>query len=486
MVNDCVATPDLAFVPGSFRDRSSRVFDTGEGIYRALSPVGLAEWRAVAEEPYFARLMAEGQVVATEEVAGSEAAQLLGEADYAGVLRHERVPFVSYPYEWSFGMLQDAARLQLRILAESLHHGIMLKDASPYNVQFRGATPLFIDVGSFERHQPGTPWSSYQQFCELFLYPLMLQAYRGIDFTTLLRGDLEGIPVEQCAHMLGWGDLFRPGVFAHVSLHRWLGRAAQRQPTSTLKELQQSGFSDELVARNVARLRSVVEKLRWVPDRKIWVDYDQSSPMVAQDADSKAAFVRNVVQQSDWPLVWDLGCNRGRYSLLAAQRAGTVVAMDRDPGCVELLYQSLKHDGPSNVLPLVVNLANPSPGLGWRGRERMRLEERGQPDLVLCLGLIHHLVIAANLPLPDVVKWLRSLNATLILEFPTRQDPMVQALLRNKRDQYSDYSLEHLEQLLRQNSFRVVQREQLPSAERILFHCQPVSSEADSGAGFRS
>lgn len=483
-MNECVATPDLEFVPGSFRDRSSRVFDTGEGIYRALSSAGLADWHALAEKPYFARLMAEGQVVATEEIVGSEAAQFLSETDYVGVLRHERIPFVSYPYEWSFGMLQDAARLQLRILAESLRQRIMLKDASPYNVQFRGRSPIFIDVGSFEPHQSGTPWAAYQQFCELFLYPLMLQAYRGIDFNTLLRGALEGIPVDQCARMLGWSDLFRPGVFAHVSLHRLLGRATQKQQTSTLKELQQSGFSDELVARNVSRLQALVEKLSWVPDGKAWVDYDQSSPMVAQDADSKAAFVRDVVLRRDWQQAWDLGCNRGRYSLIAAQRARTVVAMDRDASCVELLYQSLKSDGPSNVLPLVVNLANPSPGLGWRGRERMQLEERGRPDLVLCLGLVHHLVISANLPLPDVVDWLRSLNATLVLEFPTRQDPMVQALLRNKQDQYSDYSLEHLERLLRQNSFHVVRREQLPSAERILFHCQPVSSAADSAAGF--
>lgn len=471
-MNDPASSADVTFVPGSFRDRSSRVFIADGQVCRALSVDGLKEWRTLSAKPFFARLMSEGHVIETHEVSGETTSHQVSSTNFVGALRHATIPFISYPYEWSFGMLKDAAGLQLQILSESLRNKTMLKDASPYNIQFRGCRPVFIDVGSFEAHKSGTPWSAYQQFCELFLYPLLLQAYRGIDFTTLLRGELEGVSVEQCARMLRFKDAFRAGVFSHVVLHRLLGRATQKQSTSTLKELQQSGFSDELVIHNVDRLHRLVEKLNWKPNGEPWVDYDQSSPMVAQDADAKATFVRDVVQSRDWNLAWDLGCNRGRYSIIAAARAKCVLAMDRDQGCVELLYRSLKDSGPANVLPLVMNVANQSPGLGWRGRERMRLEERGQPDLILCLGLIHHLVISANLPLPEVIDWLRSLHATLIIEFPTRQDPMVQALLRNKKDQYSDYSLEHVEALLGQ-SFQVVRREQLPSTERVLFHCEP-------------
>ncbi len=472
----------MTFVPGSFRDRSSRVFVADGQVYRALSSDGLAEWRQVAAKPYFQKLLADGRVIATQEVEAAEAARLLAGTRFEGVVRHARVPFISYPYEWSFGMLKDAAALQLDILLESIRNGTMLKDASPYNVQFCGSQATFIDVGSFEKHESGRPWSAYQQFCELFLFPLMLQAYRGIDFTSLLRGELEGVSVEQCFRMLRLRDWFRAGVFPHVVLHHWLGRAADQKNTSTLNSVVQSGFNDELVIHNLERLRKLIRKLRWSPQGQPWVDYDQTSQMVAQDSDRKAAFVSEVSQSQKWNLVWDLGCNRGRYSLIAAEHASYVLAMDFDPGCVELLYQDLKQKPVNNVLPLVMNVANQSPALGWRGTERLRLEHRGKPDLVLCLGLIHHLVLSANLPLPDVIDWLHSLQATVILEFPTRQDPMVLSLLRNKKDQYHDYSLEQAEALLNAR-FHIAKREQLPSSERVLFHCQPRLTGTTGGTG---
>lgn len=463
------------FVSGSFRDRTSRVLVADDKVFRVLTHDGLAEWRFVAEQPFFQKLMADRRVIQTREVDVSAIRSGLGDFEAAGCLEHERVPFISYPYEWSFGMLQSAAQLQLEVLADAIDHQTILKDATPYNVQFFGVRPCFIDVGSFERHEPGTPWSAYQQFCELFFFPLILQSYRGIDFTTLLRGELEGVSVEQCDRMLRFRDTFRPGVMSHVVLHKALSRATKARSTSTLNELKQSGFATELIKNNVKRLSKIVRQLTWSPDHEPWVDYDKSSPMVAQDSDAKAAFIGQVTHSRRWRLAWDLGCNRGRYSLIASENSDYVLAMDRDQGCVELLYRDLRAKGTTNVLPLVMNVANSSPSFGWRGTERLRLEERDCPDLVLCLGLIHHIVISANIPLPQVIDWLRSLHATIVLEFPTRQDPMVMALLRNKRDQYSDYTLENAERVLK-SSFNVTRREVLPSGERVLFLCEPQES----------
>ncbi len=411
-------------------------------------------------------------MVETRELSRDEIEQLHLPGDSAAVLQHERIPFVSYPYEWSFEMLRQAALLHLEILTEALNSGLILKDASPYNVQFCGTRPVFIDVGSFVALAPDEPWAGYRQFCELMLFPLLLQAYRHVDFQPVLRGELEGVSARQFLRWLSWRDLLRPGVFSHGWLQATLERHTRAVSTSTVRDLQSSGFSTELIRRNVAKLTRLVERLDWKPEGTQWTNYRTALPHVVQDGEAKAAFVRGVCDRRRWPLVWDLGCNDGQFSRMAAETANTVVAMDRDHGCVERLYRSLHAEHSSNILPLCVNLANLSPAMGWRGRERKRLEERGRPDLVLCLGLIHHLVIGHNIPLPEVTDWLASLGGEVVIEFPSKQDAMVQALLRNKRDQYSDYSLAQLEQAL-DGPFEIHDRTTLPSGERTLLHVVP-------------
>jgi len=416
--------------------------------------------------------MASGQIVRTWECA-VPAFNSDGIATSDPTLEHERLPLISYPFEWSFGMLKDAALLHLDLMEQSVPSGVILKDASAYNIQFCGSRPVFMDVGSFQKMAEGEPWVAYRQFCEHFLFPLMLQAWRGIDFHTLLRGDLEGIPVQTCARLLRSRDFLRPGAFTHVWLHALVERMTHRESRSTLTAMKQSRFPVELILHNIRKLRRLIQRLKWQPPRDQWVDYDCSSEMVSRDSAAKQQFVEQVAKTRRWKQVWDTGCNRGRYSLAVAPHSELVVAMDRDHGCIELLYQRLKNDSVNHVLPLVINVVNSSPGQGWRGLERTRLEQRGRPDLILCLGLIHHLVISASIPLREVLNWLSSFGAQIVLEFPTRQDPMVQALLRNKREQYADYSLEELERLL-PLIMHVQHREQLPSGERHLFHCIPL------------
>ena len=466
------ATEKLAveFDPGSFRDRSSRVFLRDGRVFRAMDAASLATWRRASALPFVKELLAQQQIVGTREVSADEFAAFALPAGVAGVLEHVRIPFISYPYEWSFAMLRDAALLHLRLLTESIRAGLILKDASPYNVQFAGKQPVFIDIGSFTAHAPGEPWLAYRQFCELMLFPLFLQAYRGVDFQPILRGELEGISARQCLQWLRRRDLFRPGVFTHGWLQAKLEQHTQALSTSTVGDLKTSGFKTSLIEHLLRKLTRLVERLQWQPPRTQWTNYDNSLHHVAEDRQAKSVFVRKVSELRPRGLVWDLGCNDGRYSLIAREKAATVVAMDGDHACVDQLYRSA---GSNNVLPLCVNLANPSPAMGWRGRERKRIEDRGRPELILCLGLIHHLVIAANIPLAEVVDWLASFRAEVILEFPSKQDRMVQTLLRNKRDQYDDYSQEFLEAQLRRH-FNIALRESLPSGARTLYHAVPL------------
>ena len=464
----------MNFDSGSFRDRSARVFASGEQIYRALSTEAYTNWQQVSNQPFFRQRSLNGQIVGTEELSPIERQKFSLPGSVAAVLKHERIPFISYPYEWSFTMLKHAALVHLEILADAVSSGLILKDASPYNVQFRGSHAVFIDLGSFAPMVPGEPWLAYRQFCELMLFPLLLQAYRGVDFQTILRSQLEGISAHQFIQWMRWIDLFRPGVFTNGWLQAALEKKTQATPTSTVRDLQSSGFNSQLIERMLKNLKRIIERLKWVPRQTQWTSYNDTLSHVAEDGQAKSEFVHQVCQSKHRRLVWDLGCNDGRYSKIASRQASTVVAMDQDHACVDRLFNT-SLESQSNILPLCIDLANMSPAQGWRGHERKRLEDRGRPDLVICLGIIHHMVLAANIPLPDVVDWLASLGGELILEFPSKQDAMVRALLRNKHDQYEDYSLEHLEFEL-QKHFRILQRQSLPSGERTLLHGVPYHS----------
>jgi hypothetical protein len=459
----------MALDPGSFRDPDSRVFVTDDAVYRVLSERGRDDWLKLRSASVFAQATAGGTLVATEAVE-PETVPALDGLDPAAVLRHERVPFVSYPYEWPFGMLRDAALLQLDLLERSLEEGLMLKDSSPYNVQWHGSSPVFIDVGSFERLREDEPWIGYRQFCMLFLYPLMLQAYRGVPFQPWLRGSIEGITPAQAAGLLSGRDRLRRGVLTNVVLHARLERRYAAADGRTVKrELRSAGFGTELVKANVRRMRRLVTRLRWRPGESAWTGYGEGDGYSDADREAKAAFVREAAGRRRRRLAWDLGANDGDYARIAATSSDCVVAMDADHATVELLYRGLHAEGERRILPLVVDVCDPSPGLGWRGRERLPGHERGRPELTLCLALVHHLAITRNVPLAELVAWLAGLGGELVVEFPTREDPMVRRLLAAKLEgAHGDYGLERFAALL-EDAFDVRRRERLPSGTRVLF-----------------
>jgi hypothetical protein len=465
--------------PGSFRDRDSRVFlgsvggNGDKAVFRALGAGGLDDWRKLESSGLFRSAVADGRLVATETADVQAPPEILPDGA-AAVLRHERIPFVSYPYEWTFGMLRDAAVLHLDLIDGALGEGMTLKDASPYNVQWRGAAPVFTDIGSFEVLRADEPWVGYRQFCTLFLYPLMLQAYRGVPFQPWLRGSLEGITPAQMAGLLSGRDRLRRGVLTHVALHARLERRHAADSRKEIrKDLRKAGFKPEIVRANVRRMRKLVERLRWSPGETAWTGYAENRGYADADRAAKDAFVEQAAAARRPRLAWDIGTNDGAFARLVAPHADAVVAMDFDHETVEHLYRALREEGDRRILPLVVDALDPSPARGWRGAERQTLEGRGTPDLTLALALVHHLSITGNVPLRDVVDWLASLRGALVVEFPTREDPMVQRLLDAKEDgAHPDYALDHFERLL-EARFDVARREALPSGTRVLFEATP-------------
>jgi SAM-dependent methyltransferase len=413
-----------------------------------------------------------GALVRTERLEDADAPEGLVNGA-AAVLEHERIPFVSYPYEWPFSMLKDAALLQLDLLEAALAEDLTLKDASSYNVQWRGTNPVFIDVGSFERLEPGEPWQGYRQFCMLFLNPLLLQAYRNIPYRPWLRGSLAGISPSEAAAALSFRDRFRPGVLTNVILHARLERKHAATTRDVRADLRKVGFRKELIVANVRRLRKLVSRLEWAPGRTEWNEYGATTSYTEGDAARKEEFVRDVVHRRERALAWDIGCNEGRHARIASENTRYVVALDGDAAVVDGNYRRLREERANRVLPLVCDVTDPSPALGWQGLERQTLEARGAPDLTLCLAVLHHVAISGNVPVPEFLSWLRGLETELVIEFPTRDDPRAAALLaRKKPGAHPDYDREPFERALRER-FDVERELALAEGRRILYHARP-------------
>jgi hypothetical protein len=464
--------------PGSFRDPDGFVFRRGDEIFRAVLPSAVPRYRQFVASGLADDLQSAGLLVPTVEVSDSRLDAEAGLPAGSLVLRHEAIAFANYPYEWTFDMLRDAALVQLEILERCLERNWILKDASAYNVQFQGVRPVFLDVLSFAPLADGEPWAGYNQFCRMMLYPLMLEAYKHIPFQPWLRSDLEGVDPVVFGRMFRGMERCRPGVLTHVTAQAYLQHKFSAADYSVRERVKSAGMCRDIIVCNVRGLKKLVLRLRPPRQPTAWSDYSRAHYQPNALA-QKEDFVRESLVGRELGLVWDLGCNDGRFSRIAAEHATTVVAMDADAGSISQLYRELRRENSANILPLLMNIANPSPAQGWASRERQALAERGKPELTLALALIHHLVIAANVPLQALLEWFAGVTHELVIEFMSKDDAMVQRLLLNKDDTYTDYHREAFECYLRQD-FIITRCAELPGGTRFLYHaisrCRSVAS----------
>lgn len=465
--------------PGSFRDPTNRVLFVDGEVFRGLDSQAKTAFERLSGSELYRRAQDSGRIVSTELV--DPPPTELSRLGWEAALSHERIPIISYPYEWTFGMLRDAAVLELDLTLEALADGLITKDATPYNVQFVGSRPIHIDVGSFEPLGQGEPWFGYRQFCQQFLYPLLLTARRGIHHQKLLRGSLRGITPEECVALLRWRDLIRRGTFTHVLLHAQAERRrTPRDPATVRSELKAAGLGAKVLEAQLRGLRRLVTGLRRPSVDTVWSGYSQRGHYVEHDLAVKRAFVERAVSRRPRTQVLDLGANDGAFSELAARHAKSVVATDRDPVVVDRLYEQLAAEGATGILPLVMDLTDLPSGAGWRGRERTAFLTRLAPDLVLCLALVHHLVITESIPIDEVVGFLAEFKAPVLLELPRPDDPMVEVLAAQKKDPreaLSRYSLGEFESALSMR-FRVAER--LEVGSRVLLELHP--TRASHGA----
>jgi hypothetical protein len=445
---------------GSFRDPSGYVF-TAEGVlYRQVNDIYRSHYERLISSGLYERLVDQGLLVPHEEAD-------LGLAQSEGaykVLRPEKVPFISYPYEWSFSQLQDAALLTLAIERQALDHGMTLKDASAFNIQFVRGKPVLIDTLSFEVRQEGLPWMGYRQFCQHFLAPLSLMAYVDVRLRRLLRPFIDGIPLDLASRLLPLRSRLKAGLYIHVHLHAKSQQAyADRGPSRDRR-----GLSELALRGMIDSLEATVRGLRWRPRGTPWGDYYSATNYSEEGFAHKRQVVSEYLAAARPHTVWDLGANTGAFSRLAGDQGCQTVAFDVDPAAVELNYLECRESGETHVLPLLLDLTNPPPGLGWASQERMAFVDRGPVDLVMALALVHHLAISNNVPLPSLAAFLARLGGHLIIEFVPKDDPQVQRLLRSREDIFPEYHQAGFEEAFG-GHFAIEHKIQIKTTQRTLY-----------------
>ena len=470
-MNDDLTRRDPAFMrlpvnerplDSSFRDPSGFVFTRSGVLYRQVNRVFANEFEAVTGSGLYDELSRQGLLIPHQPVSLSLAAT----DEAAAVIRPEPIGFISYPYEWCFGQLRDAALLTLDIQERALIRGITLRDASAYNIQFHGGRPIFIDTLSFEPRKEGAAWAAYRQFCEHFVVPLALMSRVDVRLGALLRAGLEGIPLDLGSRLLGGSSWRSLGLLFHVRLHAMAQRryrdSAAPAPTTAKRVTVQS------LIGLVQSLRGLVAGLSWQAQGTEWADYTSDNNYTTQATASKRELVTGMLRGRGIQTVWDLGANTGEYSRAARAEAGQVIAFDVDPAAVERNYRRVRAENEPTILPLLMDLTNPSPALGWGHRERLSLEQRGPADALLALALVHHLAIGHNVPLGRVAETFARLGRHLIIEFVPKEDSQVQRMLRSRPDIFPDYTREGFESAFRA-WFRIEDAQPVAGSERRLY-----------------
>ena len=427
--------PGLEREPGSYRDPAGFVYRRDGVLLRQVDASFGARWDDLAASGLLERLQAVGALVPHETVPLELA---FDPATAHVVIRPEPVPFISYPYEWSFGQMRDAALLTLEAQTQASEMGFTLRDASAYNVQFQRGKPVLIDTLSFQRAEPGAPWAAYRQFCEHFVAPLALIAYRDPRCRLMLRANLDGIPLDLAARLLPGRTRFNLGLGAHIHAHARAQRHyADRPDAAAASTIRMSPLKQ---AALIDGLRRTIEGLHWEPTGTEWADYADHTSYGDDAARAKDDIVRDMLHSVGGSTVWDLGANTGRFSRIAAALGCRVVAWDIDPAATETHYRTIRREGTTTVLPLLGDIAQPSPALGWALTERRSMLDRADADVVLALALIHHLAIGRNVPLTAAADVFARLGPNLIVEFVPREDAMVQRLLATREDVFTDYT----------------------------------------------
>jgi hypothetical protein len=447
-------------IPSSFRDPSGFLFYRNGSIYRQVN---------ISYKENYDHLMNSGLY---ETLVGAELLIPHKEVDIEGakpdksykIIQPELITFISYPYEWSFSQLKDGTLTTLEIQKKSLDFGMSLKDCSAYNIQFRKGKPILIDTLSFEKYSPGKPWAAYRQFCQHFLAPLALMSYKDIRLNQLFRIYIDGVPLDLASSLLPLSTCFRFSLLSHLHLH------AKSQNHFADKTINTSGRKVTLLSflGLIDNLESTIKEMKWRDQRSEWAHYYEDTNYSPESLQQKRQIVAEFLNTINPRSVWDLGANVGMFSRIASDRGIQTISFDIDPAAVEKNYLDCIKNDETNILPLLLDLTNPSPGIGWENQERISLVDRAPADAVFALALIHHLAISNNLPLKKIADFFKKICNWLVIEFIPKSDSKVRRLLTTREDIFLDYTQRIFESEFRKY-FKIENSVKIKDSERILY-----------------
>ncbi len=446
----------------SFRDNSGFVFCEHGEIFRAITYSYKENYEHLIECGLYDYLIKENLLIShTEEVLKDKL-----NPDIYKIIKPKKIDFISYPYEWCFSQLKDAALTTLRIQKAALKHGMTLKDSSAYNIQFYRGKPILIDTLSFEIYNENEPWTAYNQFCKNFLAPLVLAAFCDVRLNLLLKNFIDGIPLDLSKKILGTKVFLSLGVFIHVYLHsKFQIKYSDKNESLSVNK---KWMNKDSLLRLIGNLETTVNKLRIKKDKTHWSNYYFDRYHSKIYFDEKKEIVKTYIEKVKTKRVCDFGANDGEFSKIASAWSDVVLAFDSDHNCIEECYNHVKENNIQNLIPLVVDLSNPTPPIGWANSERMSLVERLNADLVLALAFIHHLCISNNLPFNLITEFFCKICNWLIIEFVPKSDPMVKKLLLHRKDIFESYCVEDFEREFLKY-FSVIDYKKVSGTDRIIY-----------------
>lgn len=453
-------------VNASFRDPSGFMFKQGGLFLRQVNLHSKKDYDLFMSSGLYQQLSKAKALVSHEEL--SLDLSPLPDKAYK-IIKPQQINFISYPYEWCFNQYKDAAILTLSIARRALEYGMSLKDASAYNIQFHEGRPIFIDTLSFEAYQEGSPWVAYKQFCQHFLAPLALMAKTDIRMLGLMRNYIDGIPLDLASALLPKCTKLNFGLVTHIHIH---AKSQQKYADQKVSQKEVTGkISKQALYNLIDSLLNVVRSLKVKTIMTEWADYYQDNNYTESSFEAKRNLVTDFVKRVNPKMVWDLGGNTGEFSRCASDLGISTISFDIDPGAVQQNYAIVKAKKEKFMLPLVMDLTNPSPAIGWHNQERDSLKDRRPADLIMALALIHHMAIANNVPLREVAHSFADLGEYLIIEFVPKQDSQVKRLLSSRLDIFPDYNPEGFKQAFSEY-FAILDEKPVQGSQRTMYLMQ--------------
>jgi len=441
----------------SFRDPDGFVFSDDQSIiYRQLNQSYQNNYSLLKTSGLYDLLADKSMLIKHQEITDI----IFDEKNYYKTLLPEQIPFISYPYEWCFDQLKDAALLTLDIMKMSLDHGMLLKDATPFNIQLYKGKCIFIDTSSFEKYTDGSPWVAYRQFCETFLAPLVLSHYAKNNLNSFLSNFPNGIPLAIVSKLLP----FRSRLNLGVSLHIHFQSSYKNKNSSRNKYVMPKRRLYALIDH----LKNLIKGLSIKNTEPGWTDYYDQDILSSEYLDHKKIVIENLLTKIDVKNALDLGANNGYFSEIIAKRNIDIVAADFDAACINNLYKKNKKEDIQNISPIIIDITNPTPPIGWANQERASFIKRANFDLTIALALIHHLCIGKNIPLEKIAQTFSSFGKYLIIEFIPKNDPKVQILLQHRTDNSSEYTIENFESNFI-TYYDLISKESIANTERLVY-----------------